>query len=267
MEVQKLYDNAIDFLWEVGPNFLLAIVVLIIGFWIINLITKAMDKAKIEESLKRFLLSLIGIALKALLLISVASMLGIATTSFIAVLGAAGLAVGLSLQGSLSNFAGGVLIILFKPFKVGDVIDAQGNIGTVHSIQVFNTIIKTPDNKTIIIPNGNLSNGSITNYTMEDRRRVDMTFGIGYGDDIKKTKEVLHNLIKTEKRIHKDPEPMVVVSELGDSSVNFAVRVWTNTSDYWRVFFDMQEKVKLEFDKQGISIPFPQRDIHIFQKS
>ena len=226
-----------------------------------------MDKAKIEESLKRFLLSLIGITFKALLLISVASMLGIATTSFIAVLGAAGLAVGLSLQGSLSNFAGGVLIILFKPFKVGDFIDAQGHNGSVDSIQVFNTILKTPDNKTIIIPNGNLSNGSITNYTMEDRRRVDMTFGIGYNDDIKKAKEVLHSLINADKRILTDPEPMVVVSELGDSSVNFTVRVWANTSDYWGIFFDMQENVKLEFDKQKISIPFPQTDVHLYQQS
>ena len=271
MDVQQLNDYAVNFLWEIGPNFLLTIVVLVIGFWIIKFIikgsSKAMDKSKIEESLKRFLLSLIGIGLKALLLISIASMLGIATTSFVAVLGAAGLAVGLSLQGSLSNFAGGVLIILFKPFKVGDVIDAQGHIGSVDSIQVFNTILKTPDNKTIIIPNGNLSNGSITNYTTEERRRVDMTFGIGYGDDLKKAKQVLHDLINADEHIFSEPEPLVVVSELGDSSVNFAVRVWAKTSDYWAIYFDMQEKVKLEFDKQGISIPFPQSDVHIFQQS
>lgn len=270
MDLQQLYDGSIDFIWKVGPNLLLALVVLIIGFWVIKLVTKGvkkgMDKAKIEESLKRFLLSLISIALKALLLISVASMLGIATTSFVAVLGAAGLAVGLSLQGSLSNFAGGVLIILFKPFKVGDVIDAQGHIGSVDSIQVFNTVLKTPDNKTIIIPNGSLSNGSITNYTMEDRRRVDMTFGIGYGDDLKKAKQVLLDLIKADKRILEDPEPFVAVSELADSSVNFVIRVWAKTSDYWGIYFDMLENVKLEFDKQGISIPFPQNDVHIFQQ-
>lgn len=271
MDVQQLYANAVDFIWKIGPNLLLAIVFLIIGYWIIKFImkgsSKAMDKARIDESLKRFLHSLISIGLKVLLLISVASMLGIATTSFVAVLGAAGLAVGLSLQGSLANFAGGVLIIFFKPFKVGDVIEAQGYIGSVNSIQVFNTILKTPDNKTIIIPNGSLSNGSITNYTTEARRRVDMTFGIGYGDDIKKTKEVLRALVEEDKRIHHEPEPVVVVSELGDSSVNFAVRAWTNTSDYWNVYFDMQEKVKLEFDKHGISIPFPQRDVHIYQQA
>lgn len=271
MDLQLLFNGAIDFIWNVGPNLILAIIVLIIGFWIIKLISKgsgkAMDKAKVDESLKRFLISLINITLKALLLISVASMLGVATTSFVAVLGAAGLAVGLSLQGSLSNFAGGVLIILFKPFKVGDVIDAQGHLGSVHSIQVFNTILKTPDNKTIIIPNGSLSNGSIINYTTEDRRRVDMTFGIGYGDDIKKAKQILTDLTKQDDRILSDPEPMIAVSELADSSVNFVVRAWAKTSDYWGIYFDMQEKVKLEFDRQSVSIPFPQTDVHVYQQS
>ena len=269
MDIQAFYEEAIDFIWKVGPNLLLAIVVLVIGLWIIKLIAKgsakAMSNAKIDESLKRFLLSMIGIGLKILLLISIASMLGIATTSFVAVLGAAGLAVGLALQGSLANFAGGVLIILFKPYKVGDFIDAQGHMGSVDSIQIFNTILKTPDNKTVIIPNGSISNGSITNFSTEERRRVDMTFGIGYSDDIKKTKEVLHSLIKSDKRILTDPDPMVVISELGESSVNFAVRVWTKTSDYWGVFFDMQEKVKMEFDAHGISIPFPQSDVHLFR--
>lgn len=271
MDLQQLYDGAVDFIWKAGPNLLLAIVVLIIGLWIIKLITKAsakaMDRATIDDSLKRFLSSLIGIGLKILLLISIASMLGIATTSFVAVLGAAGLAVGLALQGSLANFAGGVLIILFKPYKVGDFIDAQGHMGSVDSIQIFNTILKTPDNKTIIIPNGSISNGSITNFSTEERRRVDMTFGIGYGDDIKKAKQILTDLTKQDERILSDPEPMIVVSELADSSVNFTVRAWGKTSDYWGIYFDMQEKVKLEFDKQGVSIPFPQTDVHVFQQS
>lgn len=271
MDLQKLYDGAIDFFWKVGPNLLLAIVVLVVGWWIINLVAqasaKAMDRANVDESLKRFLLSLTSIGLKILLLISIASMLGIATTSFVAVLGAAGLAVGLALQGSLANFAGGVLIILFRPFKVGDFITAQGYSGSVDSIQIFNTVLKTIDNTTIIIPNGSLANGSITNFTTEERRRVDMTFKIGYGDDIKKAKQVLTDLTKHDDRILSDPEPMVVVSELADSSVNFTVRAWGKTSDYWDIYFDMQEKVKLEFDKQGISIPFPQTAVHVFQQS
>jgi small conductance mechanosensitive channel len=271
MNMQQLYDGMVDFIWKVGPNLVLAIIVLIIGLWVIKLIikgiSKALDRAKVDDSLKHFLAGLIGIGLKILLLISIASMLGIATTSFVAVLGAAGLAVGLSLQGSLANFAGGILILLFKPFKVGDVIDAQGHLGVVDSIQVLNTILKTPDNKTIIIPNGGLSNGSITNFTTEERRRVDMTFGIGYNDDIKKAKQALNDLIKQDDRILDEPAPMVVVSELGDSSVNFTVRVWAKTKDYWGIYFDMQENVKLEFDKQGISIPFPQRDVHVYQQS
>jgi len=271
MDLQKLYDGAVEFIWQVGPNLLLAIVVLVIGLWIIKFVIKgvkkAMTKGNVEESLSKFLLSLISIGLKALLLISVASMLGIATTSFVAVLGAAGLAVGLALQGSLGNFAGGVLILLFKPFKVGDVIDAQGYVGKVHGIQVFNTVLKTPDNKTIIIPNGGLSNGSITNYSTESQRRVDMTFGIGYGDDIKKAKDVLNSIIKNDSRVLKDPEPMIVVSELADSSVNFAVRAWVESADYWSLYFDMHETVKLEFDKQGISIPFPQHDVHLIREN
>ena len=260
-------DQAVGLLVDYGPNVLLALLTLFIGLWLIKLlgkgITKAMDKASLEISLKKFLLSLVSILLKVLLVISVVSMLGVEMTSFIALLGAAGLAVGLALQGSLANFAGGVLILLFKPFKVGDFIDAQGYMGTVHAIQVFNTILKTPDNKTIFIPNGNLSNGSLTNFTTEDTRRVDLLFGIGYGDDLKKAKEILMDLIKQDSRIMSDPEPLVVVSELGDSSVNLTVRVWVKASDYWGVYFAMQENVKLTFDAQGISIPFPQRDVHV----
>ena len=185
-------------------------------------------------------------------------------TSFIAVLGAAGLAVGLALQGSLQNFAGGVLILFFKPYKIGDFVDAAGYMGTVKEIQIFNTILKTPDNKTIIIPNGILSNASLTNFSTEPTRRVDMTFGIGYSDDILKAKSVLESLLKSDNRILNDPAYMIVVSELADSSVNLVVRAWCNSADYWGIYFSMQEKVKLEFDKQGISIPFPQRDVHVY---
>jgi len=267
-EVSVYTDQAVGLLMNYGPNVLLAILTLLIGLWVIKLIGKGfsrtMDKADIEISLKKFLLSLVSILLKVLLFISVVSMLGVQMTSFIALLGAAGLAVGLALQGSLANFAGGVLILLFKPFKVGDFIDAQGHMGKVNAIQVFNTILKTADNKTIVIPNGNLSNGSLTNYTTENTRRVDWVFGIGYDDDLKKAKNILNDLIKQDSRILGDPESMVVVSELADSSVNFTVRVWVNSADYWGVFFAMQENVKITFDAQGISIPFPQRDVHVY---
>ena len=267
--LQAYTSKAIELIMTYGPKLLLAIVVLLIGLWIVKLVVnafrKAMEKGGMDVSLQHFLASLANILLKALLFISVASMVGIATTSFVAILGAAGLAIGLALQGSLANFAGGVLILLFKPFKVGDFINAQDHAGTVNSIKVFFTELKTPDNKTIILPNGALSNSSIVNFSTEPRRRVDMTFGIGYADDIQKAKGVLNRLVQTDTRILKDPEPAVVLSELADSSVNFAVRVWCNAADYWNIFFDMQEKVKESFDKEGISIPFPQQDLHVYQ--
>ena len=266
---QVYWDMAIELTMTYAPKFLLALVVLFIGLRVIKIIVRAMEKGmektQTDVSLRKFLGSLISILLKAVLIVSVASMIGIATTSFVAILGAAGLAVGLALQGSLGNFAGGILILFFKPFKVGDFIETQGHLGVVHSIQIFNTVMKTPDNKRIIIPNGQVSSGSITNFSAEAQRRVDMKFGIGYQDDIVKAKNVLHDLIKKDQRILKEPEPMVVVSELGDSSVNFTVRVWVNAADYWGVNFDMHENVKLTFDKEGISIPFPQRDVHLFQ--
>ncbi len=271
MEDVNVYaQQGIDLLMKHGPGVILALITLLIGLWVIRIlsksISKAMVKANVDLSLQKFLGSLISIMLKALLLISVASMLGIEATSFIAVLGAAGLAVGLALQGSLSNFAGGVLLLLFKPFRVGDVIDAQGYAGKVDAIHVLNTIMKTFDNKTVIIPNGALANGSVTNFSTEATRRVDMKFGIGYGDDIKKAKDILVKMVSSDERILKDPEPLVVVGELGDSSVNFTVRVWCASENYWGIFFDMQENVKLEFDAQGISIPFPQRDVHLYQE-
>lgn len=265
---QKYVDKVMDLVTVYGLRIVMAIVVLVIGLWIIKAIVRGlgrrMEKGNTDVSLSKFLLSLIGIMLKVMLVISVASMIGIEMTSFIAILGAAGLAVGLALQGSLANFAGGVLILLFKPYKVGDFIDAAGFMGTVNEIQIFNTILKTPDNKTIIIPNGVLSNGSVTNFSTEDSRRVDMVFGIGYGDDLRKAKEIISTILKGDGRVLGDPEPMVVVSELGDSSVNITVRAWCAKADYWGVFFDMQERVKLEFDTQGVSIPFPQRDVHVY---
>ncbi len=267
-EMEQLTETAITLGMTYGPKLVLAIVTLIIGLWIVNRIVRTADKhftAKADPTLGRFMSSLFSVILKAVLLIAVASMVGIETTSFIAVLGAAGLAVGLALQGSLSNFAGGVLILLFKPFKVGDVIDAQGYIGTVKEIQIFNTVLKTGDNRIVIIPNGQLSNNSLVNINREETRRVDFVFGIGYSDDIDKAKAVLEELVAKDERILKDPAHLIVVSALADSSVNFTVRVWVNTADYWGVNFAMQEAVKKAFDEKGISIPFPQRDVHLHQ--
>jgi len=265
-DLESFYPLIIDY----GLKLLLAVVTLVIGLWIIKLIMRAMvrnmEKRNVEASLRQFLSSLLSILLKIMLIISVISMVGVQMTSFVAILAAAGLAVGMALSGTLQNFAGGVLIILMKPFKVGDFIDAQGFMGTVKDIQIFNTILKTPDNKTIIIPNGGLSTSPMTNFSTEETRRVDFTFGIGYSDNIDKAKSVLSEIIGKDSRIMKDPEPFIAVSELGDSSVNFAVRVWAKASDYWGIYFDMNENVKKTFDAEGISIPFPQRDVHLFNE-
>lgn len=268
-QMSEHLNKAIDLAMQYGPRLLLAIIVLLIGLWVIarvvNLMGRGMERAGTEPTLARFLRSLVSIGLKALLFISVASMIGIETTSFIAILGAAGLAVGLALQGTLANFAGGVLVLLFRPFRVGDYVEAQGVAGTVHSIQIFNTVINTPDNKRIIVPNGAISNGIITNYSTEETRRVDFVFGIGYGDDIGKAKEIIAAEIARDQRVLAEPAPMIVVSNLGDSSVDLTVRVWVASADYWGVRFDLIEHVKLAFDGAGISIPFPQRDVHLYQ--
>jgi small conductance mechanosensitive channel len=268
-QITGYMDYVVELAWQYGPPLLMALLVLMIGMWIVNRVVRltrtGMEKASVEPTLARFLGSLVSVGLKALLLISVASMIGIETTSFIAILGAAGLAIGLALQGSLGNFAGGVLVLLFKPFKVGDFIDAQGIAGTVAEIQIFSTIIKTADNKVIIVPNGAVSNGVITNYSKEATRRVDFVFGIGYGDDIKKAKEVIARLVDADERALKDPAAKIVVSELADSSVNITCRVWVNAADYWGVKFDLTENVKLTFDAEGISFPFPQQDVHMHQ--
>ncbi len=269
-QLQSYLDTAVQLGMQYAPKLLLAIIVLLVGMWLINRfvggVAFALEKRSVEPTLARFLRSLINILFKALLLISVTSMIGVETTSFVAVLGAGGLAVGLALQGSLANFAGGVLVLLFRPYKVGDFIEAQGVSGTVKSIEIFNTVMNTPDNKIIIVPNGMLSNGIITNFSKEAMRRVDMTFGIGYGDDIEQAKAVLLQLIREDTRIHVDPEPLVAVSSLGDSSVKLVVRVWVAAADYWPVNFEMTERVKLGFDAAGISIPFPQQSVHLYAK-
>lgn len=269
--VQELVKSGLNALssliFAYGPKLIGAIVVLIVGMWVIKfltrLATKVMDKRNMDASLKPFFRSLIDITLKTLLVISVLTMLGIAMTSFIAILGAAGLAIGMALSGMLSNFAGGVVLLVFRPFKVGDFIEAQGHSGTVQEIQIFNTVLKTPDNKTIIIPNGGLSTNSMTNFSTEARRRVDWVFGIAYGDDYNKAKNVIKSLCDSDTRILKDPEVFIALSELDDSSVNLVVRAWANSSDYWDIFFDMNEKVYKTFEKEGINIPFPQMDVHL----
>ncbi len=270
IDLQYYKDIILNKTLELGPKLLLAIAILFIGFKLIkillNIWDKVMIKQRIEISLRKFLHSLFDIALKTLLIISVFSTLGVQMTSFVAILGAAGLAIGLALKGSLSNFAGGVIIVFFKPFKVKDYIIAQGHEGIVHSITIFSTILHTTDNKKIIIPNGDLSNGSIVNLTAQKTRRVDMVFGIGYDDDLKKAKEILMTLIKDDKRVLKDPKPFIGVGELADSSVNFVLKAWCKTEDYWGIFYDMNEKVKLTFDKEKISIPYPQQDIHLIKK-
>ena len=254
-----------------APGLALAVATLFIGLWVISMLCRGVragfEKAGMEPSLRTFLMSLISIGLKVLLVISVAGMIGIETTSFIAVLGAAGLAVGLALQGSLANFAGGVLILIFRPYKVGDFIDAAGVMGSVKRIEIFSTVLTTGDNKTIIVPNGAISNNAITNFSTQDTRRVDIVFGIGYDDDLKKAKQVLKGLIEADERIHKDPEPLIVISNLGDSTVDITTRSWVNSADYWGVYFDLTENTKLAFDENGISIPYPQTDVHLYQQS
>lgn len=260
-------EIAKGYIMKYGLKIVIAIVVLIIGLRIIkaivNVADKSFQKKNVDESLRPFLKSILSALLKVALFISVIQMVGIATTSFVAILGAAGLAVGLALSGTLQNFAGGVVILLLKPFKKGDWIDAQGYSGTVHEIQIFATILKTPDNKTVILPNGPLSTGSLVNYSTEPTRRVDMEFGIGYDDDIDKTKATLNKLIEADSRIHKDPAPAVLLGTLADSSVNFKVRVWCDAGDYWGIYFDFHEQVKKTFDAESIGIPYPQMDVHV----
>lgn len=269
MDYQTIADNVVNMTIQYLPKIVLALLTVWIGFkiagWLAKLVDGGMKKKGLEKTVRHFLAAIVSIALKVMVIISAASVLGVQTTSFVAVLGAAGLAVGLALQGSLANFAGGVLIAVFKPFVVGDVIEAQGFLGKVNKVSIFNTILNTPDNQKVIIPNGPLSNGPITNITAEDTRRVDMVFGIGYDDDIKKAQDVLMDIVSKHKKVLKDPAPVVRVKELADSSVNFVVRPWSKTADYWDVYFDVHEAVKMRFDKEGISIPYPQQDVHMHQ--
>ncbi|MDL2328141.1 mechanosensitive ion channel [Desulfosarcina sp. OttesenSCG-928-A07] len=262
--LKKLYDLLLFY----GLKALAALAIFIIGQLIAkgirSLIERIMTKSGVNETLISFTSHIAYIALLAFIVIAALGQLGIQTTSFIAVLGAAGLAIGLALQGSLSNFAAGFLLIIFRPFKVGDLIEGAGVFGTVESIQIFTTQLKTGDNKTVIIPNAKLNENNITNWTVKGTRRIDMTFGIGYHDDIDKARSIIAGLMAEDDRILKTPKPLIAVAELGASSVNFAVRPWVKVEEYWDVLFDLTEKVKKAFDASGISIPFPQQDIHVY---
>ncbi len=269
MNYQKHFELIKVSVIEHTPKVIAAIILLILGLWIIKKFSKfskkIMSKRGVDISLQTFLASLINVSLKILLIITVLSQVGIETTSFIAAIGAAGLAIGLALQGSLSNFAGGALILFFKPFKVGDMIKAQGEVGEVKEIQILVTKMATAGTKTAIIPNGPLANGNIINYNQDGKIRVDLNIGVSYNSDLKLAKQTIIDVMNAHPDILETPVPSVNVSELGDSAVNLLVRPWTTPAKFWRVQFDILENSKLALDKAGVSIPFPQRDVHIFE--
>lgn len=270
MEQLKNYeqhiDNAIDWFWNIVPNLVMAIIIFLVGLWLIRMINKLVrrffSKKDYDETLETFLQSFISIALKVVLFVLVVTQLGVKTSSLVAMIGAAGLAIGLALQGSLANFAGGILILIFKPFKVGDFISAQGVDGTVKEISIFNTKLNTFGNQLAIVPNGQLSNGNIVNYSAENLRRDKFEVGIGYGSNIKKAKDILLQICAENDKILKDPAPEVYVGELADSSVNLSLRFWATNEDFWSAHFYVVEQTKLRFDEAGIEIPFPQRVVH-----
>jgi len=270
-DIQAHIDNAIDWIWKLLPNLILAIILLVVGLWIVKFINRMVrrffEKKDYDQTLETFLQSFISVTLKIILFVLVVTQLGVKTSSLVAMLGAAGLAIGLALQGSLANFAGGVLILLFKPFKVGDFITAQGVDGTVKEISIFNTKLNTFGNQLAIIPNGQLSNGNVINFNAESTRRDNYTVGIGYGSNIKTAKEILLKICADNETILKNPEPEVYVGALGDSSVNLSLRFWAKNEDFWKAKFYVHEESKLRFDEAGIEIPFPQRVMHNVKES
>lgn len=256
-----------DYILPWGTQIILAIVVFIVGRMIAAAVTKGarkiMDKANLEPMLVNFLGNILGSVLLLLVIVFSLSQLGVDTTSLVALLGAAGLAVGLALKDSLSHFAAGVMLILFRPFKVGDFVEVDSTMGSVEQITILHTRLKTPDNKVITVPNGNVFSNTMTNFSEQPTRRVDMVFGIGYGSDLLKAKKILEEMVAADERVLKDPAPNVKVHELADSSVNFICRPWVNSADYWAVYWDFMERVKLRFDEEGIEIPFPQVSVHM----
>ena len=270
MDVSNIIPKLQELVAIYGIRIIAAIVILIVGRWIAkalrNFVKKLMIKSHVDETLVSFVGNLTYVALLTFVVIAAINQLGVQTTSFIAVIGAAGLAIGLALQGSLANFAAGVLLIIFRPFKAGDFIDGAGVAGTVEVITIFTTQLKTPDNKAIIVPNAKLTGDNITNFSAKDTRRVDMVIGVGYSDDLQKVRQVLEDILAKDDRVLQDPAPTIGVVELADNSVNFICRPWVKTADYWGVYFDITETVKKRFDDEGISIPFPQRDVHVYQQ-
>ncbi len=256
---------------EFGIDLAVAIAIFYVGRMVIALVIrglrKVMQAQEVDKTLETFVCNLVRIALLVVVIIAAISQLGIETTSFIAIFGAAGLAVGLALQGSLSNFAAGVLIVLFRPYKVGDYVEAAGISGTIHQVQILTTVLTTPDNKQIIVPNSQIMASIITNYSANDTRRVDMVVGVSYGDDLDNVRRTIEDLVAKEGRILDNPECTIAVSALADSSVNFVIRPWVKSEDYWGVTFDLTEAIKKRFDKEGISFPFPQQDVHLYNTS
>jgi small conductance mechanosensitive channel len=269
MDFSQLFFKLWELITIYGLKVIAAVVILVLGRWAAmgmrNIVRGVMRRSNIDETVCSFGANLTYFALLIFFVLAALGQLGIQTTSFIAVLGAAGLAVGLALQGSLANFAAGFLMIIFRPFRVGDYIEGAGVVGTVEEIQIFTTTLRTPDNKTIIVPNAKITGDNIVNWTSKGTRRVDLTIGTGYGDDIDKTKQVIREVLANEPRILSDPPPQVALLELGESSVNYIVRPWVKAEDYWNVYFDTTEKLKKAFDAHSINIPYPQRDIHIYQ--
>jgi small conductance mechanosensitive channel len=268
MDMELIIGKLQEWIALYGLKVVAAIAILVLGRFaakiVRTLIKRILERGKVDGTLVSFVTSVSYVAMMAFVIIAALGQLEVQTASFVAVLGAAGLAVGLALQGSLANFASGVLMIIFKPFKLGDLIEGGGTMGVVEEIGIFTTEIKTPDNKKVIVPNANITSDNIINYTSKGIRRVDMVAGVSYSDDLDKVRKVLEEILAGDDRILKDPAPTIGVLELADSSVNFAVRPWVNVNDYWDVFFDTQEKIKKGFDAAGIAIPFPQRDVHIF---
>jgi len=268
LDIQALFN---DYVMPWGVNIVLAIIIFIVGRMVVGIVVSIckslMTRAKLDEMLVGFVGSIMRWLLLLFVIVAALDQLGVNTTSLVAVLGAAGLAIGLSLQSSLGNFAAGVMLIVFRPFQKGDFVDIAGTTGVVQLIGIFTTTLATPDNKEIIVPNGSIYSSAITNFSARDTRRVDMVFGIGYGDDIKLAKQVLTEIVESDERVLKDPAPVIALGSLGESSVDFLVRPWVKSEDYWAVLWDTNEKVKQRFDAEGISIPFPQMDIHIETES